>query len=109
MFHPHAVAGSLGAILTGLFAESRLTRLFFTDFEKKVGLSYEWHYGIRQMGLQIGQIVFIVVLNIVMTSFICLFIRLIVPLRLCEEDVQIGDDAIHHGQKLMLYGVMVRR
>jgi len=66
--------------------------------EKKTGT------GLKQMGLQLGGIVFIVVLNVVMTSLICLFIRLVVPLRLSEEDLQIGDDAIHGEEAYALWG-----
>lgn len=109
IFHTHAVAGSLGGILTGFFAEPKLNRLFFTDYEKKVGLAYglsnhRTSDGLRQMGLQIGGILFIVVLNVVMTSLICLLISLIVPLRLSEEDMHIGDDAVHGEEAYAIWG-----
>ncbi|KAE8010032.1 hypothetical protein FH972_006430 [Carpinus fangiana] len=56
VFHTHAIAGSLGGILTGFFAVPKLCRLFYTvpDWEK-----------------------------------------FIVPLRLDDDELQIGDNAIH--------------
>ncbi|KAI3993139.1 hypothetical protein MKX01_009882 [Papaver californicum] len=96
VFHTHAVAGSLGGILTGFFAEPKLNRLFYAidEWEKYTGLLYGFQMGrvkagFRQMGLQIGGIVFIIVLNVISTSVICLLIRVIVPLRLSEEDMQL--------------------
>ncbi|KAF5191109.1 Ammonium transporter [Thalictrum thalictroides] len=109
VFHTHAVAGSLGGILTGFFAEPRLNRLFYADPTHYIGLVYglvnnRVGDGLRQMGLQIGGIVFIVVLNMVMTSLICLLVRVVVPLRLSDEDMQIGDDAIHGEEAYALWG-----
>ncbi|KAL6325719.1 hypothetical protein AAG906_024537 [Vitis piasezkii] len=102
IFHSHAIAGSLGGILTGFFAMPKLCRLFYMvpDWEKYIGLAYALQEdrtskGLRQMGIQLVGILFIVCLNIVMTSFICLLIRTLVPLRLAEDELQIGDDAVH--------------
>ncbi|KAK7840388.1 ammonium transporter 2 [Quercus suber] len=47
------------------------------------------------MCIQLLGIVFVVVLNIVTTSIICNVVGLVVPLRLSEEELQTGDDAIH--------------
>ncbi|KAI3839421.1 hypothetical protein MKW92_022963 [Papaver armeniacum] len=111
VFHTHAVAGSLGGILTGFFAEPKLNRLFYAidEWEKYTGLFYGFQMGrvkagFRQLGLQIGAIVFIIFLNVISTSIICLLIRLIVPLRLSEEDMQVGDDAIHGEEAYALWG-----
>ncbi|KAK9146550.1 hypothetical protein Sjap_006453 [Stephania japonica] len=109
VFHTHAVAGSLGGILTGCFAEPRLNRLFYTDWEQNIGLFYGFSTGrtsaaFRQFGVQLGGILFVVVLNIVTTSLICVLIRLIVPLRLSDEDMLIGDDAIHGEEAYALWG-----
>ncbi|KAJ8637655.1 hypothetical protein MRB53_011922 [Persea americana] len=100
VLHTHAIAGSLGGILTGLFAEPKLNRLFYGSPGKFVGLFYGFNtgqvqYGFRQMRLQLEGILFVVVLNIVSTSIICLLVQLIVPLRLSDEELEIGDDAVH--------------
>ncbi|KAJ0966363.1 hypothetical protein J5N97_027501 [Dioscorea zingiberensis] len=109
VFHTHAIAGSLGGILTGFFAEPRLNRLFFTPDPKYIGLAYGMKdgrlgAGLRQMGVQIGGIVFIVFINVFITSVICLVVGLIVPLRLSEEELEIGDDAIHGEEAYALWG-----
>ncbi|XP_008775944.1 ammonium transporter 2 member 5-like [Phoenix dactylifera] len=111
IFHTHAVAGSLGGILTGLFAEPRLNKIFFPsdDVDKYIGLLYglkdrRASAGLRQLGVQLAGILFIIFVNVTMTTIICLVIRLIVPLRLSEEDLQIGDDAIHGEEAYALWG-----
>nr|GMD43619.1 ammonium transporter 3 member 1-like [Ipomoea batatas] len=102
VFHTHAIAGALGGILTGFFAVPKLSRLFYLvpDWEKYIGLAYglqtgRTSAGLRQMGAQLAGAAFIICLNIVTTSLICLVIRLVVPLRLGEEELQAGDEAVH--------------
>ncbi|KAF6161803.1 hypothetical protein GIB67_008564 [Kingdonia uniflora] len=111
VFHTHAVAGSLGGILTGIFAEPKLNRLFYQvdDWEKYIGLAYGLNSGrtsagFHQMGVQLGGILFIIVLNIVTTSLICLFIRLIMPLRLSDKELEVGDDVVHGEEAYSLWG-----
>ncbi|XP_077243040.1 ammonium transporter 2 member 5-like [Tasmannia lanceolata] len=109
VFHTHAVAGSLGGLLTGFFAEPKLNRLFYGPDDKYIGLAYGLHMGragagFRQMGLQFAGILFIIILNISVTSLICILIRYIVPLSLSEEDMQAGDDAIHGEEAYALWG-----
>lgn len=102
VFHTHAVAGVLGGILTGFFAVPKLCRLFYmvADWEKYIGLAYalqngSTHVGLRQMGIQLGAIGFVICLNVVMTSLICLLVRAIVPLRVGMQDLVVGDKAVH--------------
>lgn len=102
IFHTHAVAGTLGGILTGIFAVPKLSRLFYNvpDWDKYIGLAYALHTGraragLQQLAVQIIGIVFIVCLNIVSTSLICLFIKMLVPLRLSEKELNGGDDEVH--------------
>ena len=102
VFHTHAVAGSLGGVLTGFFAVPKLCRLFYMvpDWDKYVGLAYALQTGrtaagFRQMGLQLLGIAFVVAVNVAATSLICMFVRLIVPLRLAEDEMESGDMAVH--------------
>ncbi|KAL5988733.1 hypothetical protein ACLOJK_026834, partial [Asimina triloba] len=109
VFHTHAVAGTLGGILSGFFAEPRLNRLFYGANDQYIGLAYglkdgRTTAGFRQMGIQLGGILFVIVVNIIMTSLICLLIRFIVPLRLNDDDLQAGDDAIHGEEAYALWG-----
>ncbi|XP_030545851.1 ammonium transporter 2 member 5-like [Rhodamnia argentea] len=111
VFHTHAVAGSLGGILTGFFAEPKLNRLFYLvpNWEHYVGLAYGLQMGqpgkgFKQMGIQIMGILYVIVINVIMTSLICLLVRVIVPLRLPEDELQTGDDAIHGEEAYALWG-----
>ncbi|XP_030479447.1 ammonium transporter 2 member 5-like [Cannabis sativa] len=109
VLHTHAVAGTLGGLLTGLFAEPKLNFLFYGHYNEYMGLFYGFHMGkvregFRQMGWQIYGIVFVVVLNIIMTSLVCIVVRLIVPLRMSEEDLEIGDEAAHGEEAYAIWG-----
>ncbi|CAN1155762.1 Ammonium transporter 2 member 5 [Linum perenne] len=102
VFHTHAVAGTLGGILTGLFAEPRLNYIFYATYGEYVGLLYGFNMG--DIGVQLLGIVFIVGLNIVSTTVICLVIQLVVPLRMSEEDMEIGDEAAHGEEAYAIWG-----
>ncbi|KAI4301916.1 hypothetical protein L6164_035152 [Bauhinia variegata] len=109
IFHTHAIAGALGAILTGFFAVPKLCRLFY-DVQgiEYIGLAYALQNGttragLRQMGIQMAAIVFVTCFNVVMTTFICLFVRTIVPLRLDEDALIIGDKAVHGEEAFALW------
>lgn len=109
VFHTHAVAGCLGGILTGLFANPRLCYLFYGKYNKYVGLFYgfemgSYSHGFRQIGLQIIGVIFIVGVNIVTTSLVCLVVKQIVPLRMTEEDMEIGDQAAHGEDAYAIWG-----
>jgi len=98
VFHTHAVAGFVGGMCAGIFAEARGTAAF--------GLT-SGGGGIqgngKQVWLQLVGALFIIALNIVMTSIIMNVIKLIVPLRMTEEQLLIGDDAIH-GEEAYEFG-----
>lgn len=112
VFHTHAVAGSLGGILTGIFAEPRLNRLFFdiTDgWQHYVGLVYglkmgRVRAGFNQMWIQLLGILFVVGWNVVVTSLICVGIRAFMPLRLSDEELEIGDEEVHGEGAYALWG-----
>jgi Amt family ammonium transporter len=111
VFHTHAVAGSLGGILSGIFANPKLCRIFYLtdDWQHYIGLAYglqsgKINAGFKQIGVQLVGILFVVILNVFTTSVICLLIRLVVPLRLSEEELQSGDDAIHGEEAYALWG-----
>ncbi|XP_034684011.1 ammonium transporter 3 member 1-like [Vitis riparia] len=113
VLHTHAIAGSLGGILTGLFASPKLNRLFYgydvgVD-STYVGLFYGLHMGevskgFRQIGIQLLGIVFVLVFNVIATSLICLVVQLIVPLRMSDEDMEIGDEAAHGEEAYAIWG-----
>lgn len=102
VFHTHAVAGILGGVLTGFFAVPKLCRLFYMvpDWDKYIGLAYALQNrstspGLRQMGIQLAAIAFVICFNVVITSFVCLLVRTIVPLRVETQALAMGDKAVH--------------
>eukprot|EP00250_Pteridium_aquilinum_P019820 c24587_g1_i2 orf=123-1583(-) len=102
VFHTHAVAGLLGGILTGLFAEPTLCSYFVAVTNSRGGV-YGGVGGV-QVAKQLAGACFVIGWNVVVTTIICLAIRLVVPLRMPEEQLLVGDDAVHGEDAYALYG-----
>jgi Amt family ammonium transporter len=90
--HTHMVAGVCGGFLVGIFATSEGS-IAFASLSPGGGIT---GHGV-QIGWQLAGACFIIGWNVVWTSLICLFIKHVcrVPLRMSDEDLVIGDDAIH--------------
>ena len=86
------VAGVLGGFLTGIFATSPGVASFG---DTNPGGAIDGNG--KQVWLQIVGALFIIGWNAVWTSLIMLFIKHVcrIPLRMSEEDMLIGDDAVH--------------
>lgn len=112
VFHTHAVAGLLGGLLSGLFAKPELLSMFYYDDttnHQMTGFIYgianhDFHNGLRQMGFQILGALFITAWNVVATSLICIVIGRIIPLRMDEAGLEVGDDAAHGEEAYALWG-----
>lgn len=109
VLHTHAIAGSLGGILTGLFAHPKLCMLFYTDYLNYVGLFYGFHMGavskgFRQLGIQLYGILFVITINVFVTTLICLAVMFVVPLRMTDDDMEIGDEAAHGEEAYAIWG-----
>ncbi|KAJ3675188.1 hypothetical protein LUZ60_004230 [Juncus effusus] len=102
VFHTHAVAGLLGGSLTGLFAEPVLCSLFLPVTNSK-GAVYGGVGGIQFLK-QLAGACFIIGWNIVATSVICVVISMVIPLRISDEQLVIGDDAVHGEEAYALWG-----
>ncbi|CAM6093414.1 unnamed protein product [Calypogeia fissa] len=103
VFHTHAVAGFLGGMCAGFFAEPTLANLFLTVANERGAI-----YGHRRGGLQVAKQLcgglFVIGWNLLFTTLVCLFIKLLVPLRMTEEQLLIGDDAAHGEEAYALWG-----
>ncbi|MHB1567330.1 MAG: ammonium transporter [Acidiferrobacter sp.] len=97
--HTHAVAGLLGGILTGVLA-TKIGCAAYGLTNPGGGIDGNWH----QVTLQLEGAAFIIVLNIVVTYVLLKLISFVVPLRMSEEDLLIGDDAAHGEEAYALYG-----
>ncbi|KAG8378688.1 hypothetical protein BUALT_Bualt07G0011300 [Buddleja alternifolia] len=109
VFHTHAVAGLLGGLLSGLFANPKLLKMFYPTTNQVTGFIYgiikgDFYHGLCQMGYQLVGALFITVWNVVVTSLICILISRIIQLRMDEDDLEIGDDAAHGEEAYALWG-----
>ncbi|XP_059455208.1 ammonium transporter 2 member 3-like [Corylus avellana] len=108
VFHTHAVAGTLGGLLSGIFAKPNLLTLMYGQ-KYGPGLVYsfsngEFKKGLNQIGYQLAGAAFVTAWNTVMTSLICILISQIVSLRMNEDDLESGDDAAHGEEAYALWG-----
>jgi ammonium transporter, Amt family len=90
--HTHLVAGVCGGFLVGIFATSEGATAFAA-----VSPGGAVGGNAVQIGWQLAGATFIIGWNVVITSLICIFIKYVlrVPLRMRDEDLMVGDDAIH--------------
>ena len=92
VLHTHAVAGAVGGFLVGIFATAKDCAAFAA-----VSTGGAITGNGKQVGWQIVGILFIVGWNAFWTTAILLFIKYVlrIPLRMTEEELLVGDDAIH--------------
>lgn len=102
VFHTHAVAGLLGGLLTGLLAEPALCRLLLPVTNSR-GAFYGGSGGVQFLK-QLVAAMFVIGWNIVSTTIILLVIQLFIPLRMPDEQLEIGDDAAHGEEAYALWG-----
>ncbi len=95
VIHTHGVAGLTGGLLVGLLATVE-GESAFACVNTNGGLFYGG--GIHQLQLQLWGAAFIIALNVVATVAILYFIKLFVPLRMSDADLEIGDHAVHGEQ-----------
>ncbi len=97
VFSTHGVAGLTGGLLVGILANPNMLEYVGTDKEAPgvsvTGLLYG-DTG-HQLLMQLYGALFIIVYNAIMTFIILKVIGLIVPLRMDESMLKIGDDAVH--------------
>jgi ammonium transporter, Amt family len=97
VFSTHGVAGLIGGLMVGVVANPGMLEYIGTDKEAPgvsvTGLLYG-DTG-HQLLMQLYGAAFIIVFNAVMTFIILKVIGLIVPLRMDESVLKVGDDAVH--------------
>jgi len=97
VFSTHGVAGLTGGLMVGLVANPAMLQYIGTDKDAPgisvTGLLYgdSGH----QLLMQFYGAAFIIVFNTIMTFIILKVIGLIVPLRMDDATLKVGDDAVH--------------
>ncbi|KAH6806845.1 ammonium transporter 2 [Perilla frutescens var. frutescens] len=100
VFYTHAVAGILGGLLTGLFAHPTLCSMMLPV----KGTKGAFYGGGILFVKQLVAALFIIGWNFIATTVILLLIRLLIPLRMPEEHLMTGDDAVHGEEAYALWG-----
>ncbi|KAJ4796046.1 Ammonium transporter [Rhynchospora pubera] len=102
VFHTHAIAGLIGGLMTGLLAIPELCDDDTTSIPGQKGTAYGG--GIVQMFKQLIGAIFIIVWNVFTTTVLLLIIGMIIPLRMPDDELLIGDDAAHGEEAYALWG-----
>jgi Amt family ammonium transporter len=90
------VAGLLGGLMVGLLANPDMLQYIGTDKEAPgVNVTGLFYGKPEQLLLQIYGAAFIIVFNAIATFIILKVIGLIVPLRMDDATLKVGDDAVH--------------
>jgi ammonium transporter, Amt family len=96
VFSTHGVAGLMGGLLVGVLANPDMLMYIGTDKEAPGVNVTGWLYGnAPQLLLQAEGAAFIIVYNAIATFIILKIISFIVPLRMDNATLKIGDDAVH--------------
>jgi len=96
VFSTHGVAGLTGGLLVGILANPNMLLYIGTDKEAPGVNVTGWLYGnAPQLLLQAEGAAFIIVYNAIATFIILKVISFIVPLRMDEATLKVGDDAVH--------------
>jgi Amt family ammonium transporter len=89
--YTHGIAGLLGGLLVGLLANSKMIEYFGTGGEENISIVGGTHL----LGKQALAALWVIVFTAIATFIILKVIGIFVPLRLSEEELEIGDHAIH--------------
>src|SRR5258708_27070273 len=96
VFSPHGIAGLTGGLLVGILANPDMLQYIGTDKEAPGVNVTGWLYGnAPQLLLQAEGAAFIIIYNVIATFIILKVISFIVPLRMDEATLRVGDDAVH--------------
>jgi Amt family ammonium transporter len=105
VFSTHGVAGLTGGLLTGLLANPGMLEYVGTGKDAPgVAITGLLYGNPHQFLLQVYGAAFIIVFNAIATFIILKVIGLIVPLRMDEATLKVGDDAVH-GETAYAIGV----
>ena len=94
VLHTHGIAGLIGGLTVGVIADSSMTVYYGTGKTAAFSVTGGWH----QFTLQLGAAATIIVWDGVVTFAILKLIALVVPLRMPEAALEIGDMAVHGEQ-----------
>src|ERR1700681_4976002 len=96
VFSTHGIAGLTGGLLVGILANPDMLEYIGTDKEAPgINITGLLYGNAPQLLLQAEGAAFIIVYNVIATYIILKVIGFIVPLRMDEATLKVGDDAVH--------------
>ena len=96
VFSTHGVAGLMGGLLVGILANPDMLQYIGTDKEAPgVNVTGLLYGNPAQLLAQLYGALFIIIYNVIATYIILKVIGFIVPLRMDEATLKVGDDAVH--------------
>src|ERR1700692_4930060 len=96
VFSTHGVAGLMGGLMVGIMANPDMLQYIGTDKEAPgINVTGLLSRNAPQLLLQFYGAAFIIVYNVIATYIILKVIGFIVPLRMDEATLKVGDDAVH--------------
>jgi ammonium transporter, Amt family len=98
-FGVHGVGGTLGALLTGLFADANVNSAINTTFKPDGKTAIALEGGVGQLVNQAMAAGIAIVISIVATFIILKIVDAVVGLRVSEDEEQVGLDLSMHGEE----------
>ncbi len=95
VMHTHLVAGAVGGLMVGLLADPNVIVYPGTGKTAAVSSAGLFFGNPKQLVAQIIGLLFILVWDGVLTFAILKLISLVIPLRLSERQLEVGDEAVH--------------
>jgi Amt family ammonium transporter len=101
--HTHGVAALVGGLGVGLLADPKMIEYYGTNGDSNFSITGAWFGNPHQFELQCFGAAFIIVINVVLTYILLKLISLFTPLRMDEETLIIGDDAVTGEEAYAIY------
>jgi len=95
IMHTHLFAGALGGLMTGLLADGGMIVYTATGKDTPVAVTGLFYGNPHQFFVQALALGFIVLYDGIATFIIIKLVGLVVPLRMPEAELEVGDQAVH--------------
>jgi Amt family ammonium transporter len=95
VMHTHLIAGAVGGLMVGLLANPNITVYPGTGQTAAFAATGLFYGNPKQLVAQVLGLVFVLVWDGVMTFVLLKLISIVIPLRLTEKQLEIGDEAVH--------------
>jgi Amt family ammonium transporter len=95
VFHTHGVAGAFGGLMTGVLASPNMIVYVGSAGTASFAVTGLAYGNAKQLGLQALALGFIIVYDAVATFVVIKLVGLIVPLRMTNKELEVGDLLLH--------------